>query len=65
MMRWKNMAPSFVGAETVTQSRRTRIGSGRPYVGAPPKGPKPRDIYVPNLHIDSIKPKTRNQMTDE
>jgi error-prone DNA polymerase len=21
----------------------------------PPKGPKPRDIYVPDLHIDSIK----------
>jgi error-prone DNA polymerase len=26
----------------------------------PPKGPKPRDIYVPNLHIDSIKVKTRD-----
>jgi hypothetical protein len=22
--------------------------------------PKPRDIYVPDLHIDSIKVKTRN-----
>jgi error-prone DNA polymerase len=26
----------------------------------PPKGPKPRDIYVPDLHIDSIKVKTRD-----
>lgn len=26
----------------------------------PPKGPKPRDIYVPDLHIDSIKLKTRD-----
>jgi error-prone DNA polymerase len=24
----------------------------------PPKGPKPRDIYIPDLHIDSIKVKT-------
>jgi error-prone DNA polymerase len=28
--------------------------------GLPPKGPKPRDIYVPDLHIDSIKLKTRD-----
>jgi error-prone DNA polymerase len=26
----------------------------------PPNGPKPRDIYVPDLHIDSIKVKTRD-----
>jgi error-prone DNA polymerase len=26
----------------------------------PPKGPKPRDIYVPDRHIDSIKVKTRD-----
>jgi error-prone DNA polymerase len=26
----------------------------------PPKGPKPRDIYVPDLQIDSIKVKTRD-----
>jgi error-prone DNA polymerase len=26
----------------------------------PAKGPKPRDIYVPDLHIDSIKVKTRD-----
>jgi error-prone DNA polymerase len=26
----------------------------------PPKGPKPRDIYVADLHIDSIKVKTRD-----
>jgi error-prone DNA polymerase len=26
----------------------------------PPKRPKPRDIYVPDLHIDSIKVKTRD-----
>lgn len=26
----------------------------------PPKGPKPRDIYVPDLHIDSIRVKTRD-----
>jgi error-prone DNA polymerase len=26
----------------------------------PPKGPKPRDIYVPDLHIDTIKVKTRD-----
>ena len=26
----------------------------------PPKGPMPRDIYVPDLHIDSIKVKTRD-----
>jgi error-prone DNA polymerase len=26
----------------------------------PPKGPKPRDIYVPDLHIDSIKVKARD-----
>ena len=26
----------------------------------PPKGPKPRDIYVPDLHIGSIKVKTRD-----
>jgi error-prone DNA polymerase len=26
----------------------------------PPKGPKPRDIYVTDLHIDSIKVKTRD-----
>jgi error-prone DNA polymerase len=26
----------------------------------PPKGPKPRDIYIPDLHIDSIKVKTRD-----
>ena len=26
----------------------------------PPKAPKPRDIYVPDLHIDSIKVKTRD-----
>jgi error-prone DNA polymerase len=26
----------------------------------PPKGPKPRDIYVPDLHIESIKVKTRD-----
>ena len=26
----------------------------------PPKGPKPRDIYVPDLYIDSIKVKTRD-----
>jgi error-prone DNA polymerase len=26
----------------------------------PPKVPKPRDIYVPDLHIDSIKVKTRD-----
>jgi error-prone DNA polymerase len=26
----------------------------------PPKGPKPRDIYVPDLHIDSVKVKTRD-----
>jgi error-prone DNA polymerase len=26
----------------------------------PPKIPKPRDIYVPNLHIDSIQVKTRD-----
>jgi error-prone DNA polymerase len=25
-----------------------------------PKGPKPRDTYVPDLHIDSIKVKTRD-----
>jgi error-prone DNA polymerase len=25
-----------------------------------PKGPKPRAIYVPDLHIDSIKVKTRD-----
>ena len=24
------------------------------------KGPKPRDIYVPDLHIDTIKVKTRD-----
>jgi error-prone DNA polymerase len=26
----------------------------------PPKLPKPRDMYVPDLHIDSIKVKTRD-----
>jgi len=26
----------------------------------PPNGPKPRDVYVPDLHIDSIKVKTRD-----
>jgi error-prone DNA polymerase len=26
----------------------------------PPKGVKPQDIYVPDLHIDSIKVKTRD-----
>jgi hypothetical protein len=26
----------------------------------PSKGPKPRDIYVPDLHIDTIKVKTRD-----
>jgi error-prone DNA polymerase len=26
----------------------------------PSKGPKPRDLYVPDLHIDSIKVKTRD-----
>jgi error-prone DNA polymerase len=26
----------------------------------PPKGAKPRDIYVPNLHIDTIKVRTRD-----
>ena len=26
----------------------------------PPKGPKPRDIYVPDRHVDRIKPKTRD-----
>jgi error-prone DNA polymerase len=26
----------------------------------PPKGPRPRDIYVPDLHIDGIKVKTRD-----
>jgi hypothetical protein len=26
----------------------------------PPKGPKPRDIYAPNLLIDSIKMKTED-----
>jgi error-prone DNA polymerase len=26
----------------------------------PPKEPQPRDIYVPDLHIDSIKVKTRD-----
>jgi error-prone DNA polymerase len=26
----------------------------------PPKGPKPRDIYIPDVHIDSIKVKTRD-----
>jgi error-prone DNA polymerase len=26
----------------------------------PPRGLKPRDIYIPDLHIDSIKVKTRD-----
>jgi error-prone DNA polymerase len=26
----------------------------------PPKGPRTRDIYIPDLHIDTIKVKSRN-----
>ena len=26
----------------------------------PPRGAKPRDIYVPDLHLDTIKAKARN-----
>jgi error-prone DNA polymerase len=40
-----------------------RIPSRRPGIdprSLPPKGPKPRDIYAPDLHIDSIKVKTRD-----
>jgi hypothetical protein len=34
-----------------------RVQCGLPR-SLPPKGPKPRNIYVPDLHIDSIKVKT-------
>lgn len=38
----------------------THGGSGQDPREPPPKGWRARDIYIPDLHIDSIKPKTRD-----
>jgi len=38
----------------------THGGSGKDPRELPPRGLRTRDIYAPDLHIDTIKPKTRN-----
>ena len=38
----------------------THAGGGPDPREQPPKGPRTRDIYVPDLHIDTIKVKSRN-----
>jgi error-prone DNA polymerase len=37
-----------------------RTGGGPDPRDLPPKGLRTRDIYVPDLHIDTIKVKSRN-----
>ena len=38
----------------------THAGGGRDRHELPPKGLRTRDIYVPDLHIDTIKTRSRN-----
>ena len=38
----------------------TRVDGGQDPRELPPKGLRTRDIYIPNLHIDTIKVKSRD-----
>jgi len=47
-------------AESLPHGRGDKFHHGSPGIDPRSLPPKPRDIYVPDLHIDSIKVKTRD-----
>ena len=56
--RWRAVRSRPVGSLGGDQVRHG--GSGPDLRETPPRGLRTRDIYIPDLHIDSIKVKTRD-----